>query len=129
LRTGTRRNHRSTASSDRRHDGNIITIFDGCRVFLQIADILVIQINIDKSPQFSVLVVEMPAQVGMLRDQAGKSLGYGSTLNVDSGVFSSVLAKRSWDVNLAHTLLMMPQEAGRFIWHLWVVGTPVRLDS
>jgi len=39
-----------TASSDRRHYRNIITIFDGGRFFLQVANVVIIQVDIHKRP-------------------------------------------------------------------------------
>ena len=81
----------SSASSDRRHYGNGITVFDRGGFFLQVADVFVIEVDIDESAQFAIVGVEMPTQVGMPRHETRKRIGDGIALHLYRGLLSGIL--------------------------------------
>ena len=56
------------STSNRGHNGDDVRLFDRCRVLLEIANILVVEIDIYKGAQLSVFGEKMLAQVGMLGD-------------------------------------------------------------
>lgn len=80
------------APGDRRHNGDVITVFKGSRLFLQVADVLVVDVEIDESPKLSVIGVEVFAQVGMLRHQGIHGFADGRSRDVDRSLFAYVLA-------------------------------------
>ncbi len=92
----------------RRHYGNIITIADRGRFLLQIAHVLVIQIDVYKSAQLALVGVKVAAKVRMARHQAGERLANVACLHLHRGLFSSVLPERGGDVDFGHRLYMMP---------------------
>ena len=57
------------ASGDGRHDGNVITFLQRGRFFVQVANIFVVYIEVDKGAKFALLGVKVLAQVGMLHHQ------------------------------------------------------------
>ena len=54
------------APGNRRHDRDIITVLYRCGIFLQVSDVLIVEINIDESAQFTFICIQMAAQIGML---------------------------------------------------------------
>jgi hypothetical protein len=100
----------SPASGDRRHYRNSITVRDCGSVFLKIADVFIVEINIHKRPKFTLIRVKMTAQVRMLGDEVGKGIADGAGLDVNRRLLASVLAKGGGDLDLGHRLYMMPQE-------------------
>jgi len=91
-----------TASGDRRHDGNTITVLHRGGFFLQIAHIFVVEINIDKGAEFALVSVKMATEIRMLRDQAGQGVANASRLDLHGRLLAGILAQRSRDVNLGH---------------------------
>lgn len=94
---------RLPASSDGRHDGNTITVSHRSGFLLQVADILVIYINIDEGPEFTVIGIQMAAQVRVLGDEVGKGISYSSGLHVYGRLLAGVLAQGGWDMDFGHT--------------------------
>jgi len=80
------------ASRDRRHYRNTITILDRGRFFLQVAHVVVIEVDIHKGPQFAFLGIKVAVQVWMFSSQAGQSLGDCASLNFHRRLLTSVLA-------------------------------------
>jgi hypothetical protein len=60
---------RGRAACYRRDDADLVVLFDRGVFFLQIADVLVVDINIDEVAQPAVCVKEVFAQIGELRGQ------------------------------------------------------------
>ena len=52
-------------------------LLQGGRLFLQVADVLVVDIQIDESPQLALFRVKVFAELGMLRNQRGHGLTDG----------------------------------------------------
>jgi len=94
-----------TASGDGRHDGNTITVTHRSGFLLQVADVLVVHIYVDEGAEFTVIGIEMAAQVRVLGDEVGKGISHSSRLHVHSSLLAGVLAQRGWDVDLGHSLL------------------------
>ena len=94
--------HSSPASGNRRHNRNSITVVDRSGFFLQVADVLVIQVNIHKRTEFAVVGVKMTAQVRMLGNQSGQGFRDGSGLNLDRRLLAGVLTQRSGYVDFRH---------------------------
>jgi hypothetical protein len=93
-----------TASGNRRHYRNSITVPDCGGFFLQVADVFVIQVDIHKRAQFAVFGVKMPPQVRVFRNQSGQGLGDGPSVNLDRRLLTGVLAQRGGYLNFAHSL-------------------------
>ena len=85
-----------------RHNRNIITVFHGGGVFLQVADVLFVQINIDESAQFAFIGIKMAAQIRMLSHQLGQRSANGYGLNIDRGLLAGILPQRRRNMDLRH---------------------------
>src|SRR6266496_1716020 len=94
-----------TASGDGRHDGNTITVTHRSSVLLEVADVLVIHVHVDEGPQFTVIAIQMAAQVGVLGDEVGKGVGHSSRLHLHRSLLAGILAQRGWDVDFRHIVL------------------------
>src|SRR4029077_5579776 len=79
------------APSDRRHYRNGITVFDRGGFFLQVADVFVIEVDIDESAQFAIVGVEVAAQVRMRGNEAGEGVGDGCTFHLNRGLLPGIL--------------------------------------
>ena len=90
------------ASGNRRHDGDIITIFHCRSIFLQVADVFVVEIHIHESTQFAFIRIEMAAQIRMLRHQFGQRPTHRCGFQLHRGMFSGILAQRRRNVDLSH---------------------------
>src|ERR1700687_2003117 len=99
-----------SASRDGRHNGNTITVLHRRGFLLEIADVLVVKVDIDESAQLPVIRIKMTAQVGMLGDQVRKGAANGASRNFNRRLLASVLAQGGGDLDLGHRLYMMPQE-------------------
>jgi hypothetical protein len=84
--------HLATASSDRRHYRNTITVLDGGSFFLEVADIVVVEVNIHKRPQFTFFSVKVAAQVRMPGGQIRQGVTYCAALDLHVRLLASVLA-------------------------------------
>ena len=92
----------SPASSNRRHYRNSITVLNCRGLFLQVADVFVIQVNVDERTEFAVVGVKMPAQVRVLGNQPGQGFRDGAGLDLDRGLLAGVLAQRGGYVDFCH---------------------------
>ncbi len=79
------------APGDGRHDGNVITVFQGRRFLLQVADVFVVEIEVNEGAQFALVGVEVLAQVGMQRDERIHGFADGRSRNVHGRLFADVL--------------------------------------
>jgi len=82
----------SAAPGNRRHNGNVITVFQGRSFLLQIPNVLIIQIKVNERSQLAVLGIEMFAQLGMLGDQGVHRLADRRSRNVYRSLLADVLA-------------------------------------
>src|SRR5262249_37442098 len=97
------------ASGDGGHDGDVITVFEGGSVFLEITHVLVVDIDIHKGAEFAVLCIEMTPQVGMLADQGGKRFAHGCGWKLHRSLLPGILAQGRGNMNLRHRPERMPQ--------------------
>src|ERR1041385_3417430 len=93
------------ASGDGRHYGNSITVLHRSGFLLQVTDVFVIHINVDEGAKFTVIGIQMAAQVRMLGDQVGQGISHCTRLYVHRRLLSGVLAQGRWDMDFWHTVL------------------------
>jgi len=91
-----------SASSNGRYDGNVITVLHRGRLLLQVANVLIIEIQIHEGAQLAIVRIQMPPKLWMLRHQVVHGLTHGRTLHLHRRLFTYILAQRRRDVNLAH---------------------------
>ena len=72
---------------------------------MQVADVLVVEVNVNKGAELAVISVEVAAKVWMLGDQPGKGLAYGAALNLHRTLLSGVLPQRGRYVDFDHSLI------------------------
>ena len=84
---------RLAASGDGGHDGNGITILHGRGFFLQVANVLVIQVDVHEGAQLAILGVEMAPQLRMLGDQTGEGIADRAGLNPTAACFPAYCRK------------------------------------
>ena len=89
-------------SCNRGHYGNVITVFYGGGVLLQIADVFIVQVDIDESAELAVVVIEMTSQVGVLGDKSRKGFSDSRTFDFNRRLFPSILPQRRRNVDLWH---------------------------
>ena len=102
-----------SASRDGRHNRNTITVLYRRGFLLQIANVLVVKVDVDEGAQLAVIGIKMTAQVRMLGDQVGKGSADGAGLDLNGRLFASVLAqgRRNLDLGIGYTTVMrLPQE-------------------
>ncbi len=94
------------AAGDRRDDGERVGFFYR-RIFLvvEVADVFVVEIDVDEGAQSSFIRVEMFAQLGELRGKGGERFGDGFRGDVDDGLTAGEGAEWSGDVNLHDAFL------------------------
>src|SRR5882672_9148753 len=95
---------RLAAPRNRGHYRNGITVFDRSGLFLQVADIFVVQVDVHESPQFAVVGVKVATQVRMLGDKVGEGFGDRARLDLHRSLLAGILAQRGWNVDLRHAL-------------------------
>lgn len=72
---------------------------------MQVADIFVVQVNVNKGAEFAIVSIEVAAQVRVLGDQAGKRLTDCAALNLDRPLLTGVLPQWCGYVNFDHSLI------------------------
>jgi len=72
---------------------------------LQVADILVVEVDVNKGAELAVIGVEVAAKVRMLGNQPGKGLAYSAALNLHRTLLSGVLPQRRRYVDFDHSLI------------------------
>ena len=72
---------------------------------MQVADILVVEVDVNKGAELAVIGVEVAAKVRMLGDQPAKGLAYGAALNLHRTLLSGVLPQRRRYVDFDHSLI------------------------
>ncbi len=86
--------HWQTAS-DRGHDTDNVVILKGSLVLLEIADVFVIQVDVNETADFPVFGKEVPAQVSVARRDPRKRLSYGLRLDFYRILLPRILPQRS----------------------------------
>jgi len=81
-----------TAPGDRRHYGNGITLFDGGGVFLQVTNVLIVEVNVNEGAKLAVVGIEVAAEIGMLVYEGGEGVGYRTSLHLDRRLLPGILA-------------------------------------
>ncbi len=74
----------------------------GSRVFFQIADVFVVQVNIDEAAQFPLVVKNLPAEFGILRGERRQHLAYRRALKFHRIVFVNELAQGRGNQDFGH---------------------------
>ena len=77
---------------NRRHDADDITRLELGRVALEIADVIVVDVDVHEVPQLAVVGIEMPLEVGELRGQGGQHFADGAAFGVDGVLLAGVRA-------------------------------------
>src|SRR3990172_3800835 len=95
----------SRAAGDGGDDAHHIRLLHRCALFLQVADVLVVQINVDEAAQLAVVGVEVPAQVAVLGDELLQELPHRLRLQVQRLLLAGVLPERRRDDDLRHRYL------------------------
>src|SRR5579859_1754787 len=90
-----------TAAGDGWDDGEFVVV-GGFGGFLagQIADVVVVEVDVDEGAQLAVGGVEVLAEVGICGDQLGQSLADGVSGNVYGLLASGVGAQRRGDMDV-----------------------------
>jgi hypothetical protein len=86
----------------RRHYRNVITVANGGRLLLQVANVFVIQVNIDERAQLAVFSVEMAPEIGMIGDEPAQGFSDGRTFHVNRRLLAGILPQRRGDMDLRH---------------------------
>ena len=71
------------SSRDGRDDADCVARSNGRLFFLQIADVLVVDVDVDEAAELALLVVKMRLQPGVLRRQVRQQLTYGRAVGVN----------------------------------------------
>jgi hypothetical protein len=90
---------------------------------LQVADVLVVDVEVDEGAELAVVGVEMAAEFGMLDQQGIHGFSYGYAVHFNRGLLAYVLPQGSGYMNLAHDVrIMMPRRNGKI--QVGVAGSP-----
>ena len=87
---------------DRRDDADGVAAVHRRLLVLQIADILVVHVDVDEAAQLSLLVVEMGLEAAVPPRQIGEQFAHGRAGDVDGVLFIRVRPERRRDENFRH---------------------------
>src|SRR5581483_1191995 len=85
----------ASSSRDRGHNGNGVALPHRGVLLLQVADIFVVEVHVDKGTQLTVLGIKMAAQLGMCRGELPEGIPHGAGLHLDGIFLIRILAERS----------------------------------
>src|SRR5688500_2096791 len=88
-----------TAPGNRRNNAERVAALHRCLLLLQIADVLVVQVDIDEVPQLALLRVEVLLQAVVLLRQVGEELADGGAADFDGLELVGERAERRGNVN------------------------------
>src|SRR5580692_7596988 len=92
-----------TAAGDGRDDGQLVALGNGGGLLgRQVADVVIVEVDVDERPQLAFGGVEVLAQLGIGGDQLAQCVADGGPGNIDCGLTAGVRAQRRWNVDL-HT--------------------------
>ena len=92
----------SRATRNARNNGKRIRIVHRRRVLVHVADIFVVQIDIDETAQLAFVVVEMLLQIREARGQRGQHFADGLAGEIDGIVLVGELPQRGRDQDSGH---------------------------
>src|SRR5690606_36479155 len=72
------------AARDRRNDAERVAVAQRRRLLLEIADVVVVDVDVDEVPQPALLVVQVALQIRVLRRERGQHLPDGAALDLDA---------------------------------------------
>ncbi len=82
------------ATGDARDDRHGVAILHRGGVLFQIADVFVVQIDVDEAAQLAFIVEELTAQIRVVGGEGGQHFAYGRAGQLDGILFACVLAQR-----------------------------------
>ncbi len=83
LRKGRRRFRRRRAARDRRDDADRVARVDRRLLLLQVADVFVVDVDVDEAAQLAFSVVQMRLEAGVPADQIGQQLAHRFAIHFD----------------------------------------------
>ena len=107
LPLGDRRARR--AARHRRDDAERVARLQGGVFLLQVADVLVVQVDVDEAPQLAFVVVEVLAQVAVGRDQVRQRFAHRPARDFDAFLLVDVGPERRGNVDRRHKISTLPQ--------------------
>src|SRR5258707_11893713 len=103
----------TTAARDGRDNTDGVSVLGGRVLFRQIANVLVIHVNIDKAAKFSVIGEKMFTQIGKFGGETAQSFPHGRRFEFGRIALARIGAKRRRD-NYFHCHICSPQTAARW---------------
>ena len=91
-----RRGHGRPAG-DRGHQRERVAVFCGGGVLAQVADILVVQVDVDETAYLALVGEDLLAQIGELRGECAQHFAYGAAGNGDGILFPGELSQGRGD--------------------------------
>ena len=88
---------RRCAAGDRRDDADRVARRDRRLLFLQVADVLVVQVHVDEAPQLALVVIQVRLQAAVPARQVGEQLADGRAVGLDRILLIRVRSQRSWN--------------------------------
>src|SRR5437764_10016657 len=88
------------ASGDRRDDGQAVAFLHWGGFFLQVTNVLVVEINVDESAQLPVIGVKMAFQLAVLGDEGIQRLAHGGGAHLHAGALAGIRPQRSGNMHL-----------------------------
>ncbi len=85
------------AAGNRRHNADHVAGRDRSRLLAQVADVLLIDVNIDEAAQMAVVSKKMTAQVGELRGQVAECFLDRRAVHLHSVLFPGIRPEGGWD--------------------------------
>ena len=82
-----------SAPGNRRHDRDIITVLHRCCIFLQVSDVLIVEVNVYESPQFTFICIQMAAQIRMQRHQFSQCRSHSFGIELHRACFPAYWRK------------------------------------
>lgn len=88
---------RGAAAGDGGNDADGVAVFGGSIFLGEVTDVLIVDVDVDKTAQLAVLSEEVLAQVGKLGGEMAEGLAHGSSGEFRRIAFARVDAKGSGD--------------------------------
>ena len=86
-------------------------------IFVEVADVFVVDIHVDEAAQLAFVVEQVAAQVGVLGGQLVERFAHGGGIDFDGIVATGVLAQRGGNENLSH--YFSPYSISSFAADVW----------
>src|ERR1700761_1136569 len=85
------------AAGDGGHDADGVAVFGGSGVFREVADVFVVEVDIDEAAEFSIFSEEVFAQIAELRCEAAECFADGSSADFGGVALAGVNPERGWN--------------------------------